>query len=415
MKTLKLVLMALIAICFLASTGFAASDAACLFLLISPSPRANGLGQTFLSLPETDAMIAFYNPATLGLFSLNHRFSMGFYPQRVSWLPGITNDIFYDNKAFNVGFKLPGALSAGIGFQRTYVDLGSQSYRNAAGEVLGSFKVWEKSEAITIGLGWQGAITAGFGLSIKLIDSRLGKTFSQEKWKDIKAEATAFDIGAIAQVPVLDLIRQPLAISLSKHGILQPFVTTTLAYAMRNIGDEITYIEASQSDPLPRTARVGLSFDLGMILRQRNLDWTLSSFQWATEAEDLLINNFMPTNNSLGYQSGLGDIDFFHDLFGGKNASITQMRGWQINFLEVVYLQQGRYEDLDGQVRYTTRGIGVGLAGWLKLVSRFFPESRTLRLVTDHFDLQYQWSKFEIENDHPLTGTRFTGLNLVIK
>ena len=386
MKTLKLVLMALIAICFLASTGFAASGAAFLFLLISPSPRANGLGQTFLSLPETDAMIAFYNPATLGLFSLNHRFSMGFYPQRVRWLPAM-NDIFYDNKAFNVGFKLPGALSAGIGFQRTYLDLGSQSYMNAAGEVFGPFKVWEKSEAITIGLGWQGAITAGFGLSIKLIDSRLGKTFSQEKWKDIKAEATAFDIGAIAQVPVLDLIRQPLAISLSKHGILQPFVTTKLAYAIRNIGDEITYIEASQSDPLPRTARLGLSFDLGMILRQRNLDWTLSSFQWAIEKEDLLINNF----------------------------SNIQMIGWQINFLEVVYLQQGRYEDLDGQVRYTTRGIGVGLAGWLKLASRFFPESRTLRLVTDHFDLQYQWSKFEIENDHPLTGTRFTGLNLVIK
>jgi len=265
MKTLKLVLMALIAIYFLASTGFAASGAAFLFLLISPSPRANGLGQTFLSLPETDAMIAFYNPATLGLFSLNHRFSMGFYPQRVRWLPAM-NDIFYDNKAFNVGFKLPGALSAGIGFQRTYLDLGSQSYMNAAGEVFGPFKVWEKSEAITIGLGWQGAITAGFGMSIKLIDSRLGKTFSQEKWKDIKAEATVFDIGAIAQVPVLDLIRQPLAISLSKHGILQPFVTTKLAYAIRNIGDEITYIEASQSDPLPRTARMGLSFDLGMIL-----------------------------------------------------------------------------------------------------------------------------------------------------
>lgn len=415
MKTLKLVLMALIAICFLASTGFAISNAACLFLLISPSPRANGLGQTFLTLPETDAMIAFYNPAALGLFSLNHRFSLGFYPQRVSWLPGITSDIFYDNKAINAGFKLPGALSAGIGFQKTYVDLGSQRIMNEAGEVFGPFKTWEKSEAITIGLGWQGEITAGIGLSIKFIDSQLGKSLSQGKSKDVKAEATAFDIGAMAQIPVLDLIHQPLAISLSNRGVLKPFVTTRLAYAIWNIGDEITYIEASQSDPLPRTARVGLSFDLGMILRQRNLDWTLSSFQWATEAEDLLIKNSMPTDNSVEYQTGFGDIHFFHDLFGGKNASIIQMRGWQINFLEIVSLQQGRYEDLEGQVRYTTRGIGVALAGWLKLASQLFPESRTLRLVTDHFDLQYQWSKLEIENGHPLAGTKFKGINLILK
>lgn len=414
MKTLKLVLMVLIAICFLARTGFAISDAACLFLLISPSPRANGLGQTFLSLPETDAMIAFYNPAALGLFSLNHQFSLGFYPQRVSWLPGLTSNISYDNKAINAGVKLPGSLSAGIGFQRIYLNLGNQSYMNEAGEVFGSSKIWEKSETITIGLGWQGAIRAGIGLSIKFIDSQLGKTLSQEKWKDVKAEATAFDIGAIVQVPILNLIHQPLAISLSKHGSLQPFVTTTLAYAMSNIGDEIIYIEASQPDPLPRLARVGLSFDLGMILRQHNLDWTLSSFQWATEAEDLLIKNFMPTNGRVEYQSGLGDIHFFSDLFGGKNACIIQMRGWQVNFLDIVSLQQGRYEDLDGRVRYTTRGIGVGLAGWLKLASQLFPKNRTLRLVTNHFDLQYQWSKFQIENDHPLAGTKFRGLNLIL-
>lgn len=393
----------------------AAADATCLFLLISPSPRANGLGQTFLSLPETDAMIAFYNPASLGIFALGNRVSLGFYPNRVSWLPGLTDELFYDCKAANASFRLTRNLRAGIGYHRIYLDLGKVVGTDQSGQLIGPFRSWEKADAFSAGIGLDQRIKAGIGLTIKFINNKLGESDVDGDRKSIGADGTAYDFGAMVQLPLLELWNMSSAIWRSENHKLYPFFSTTLAYTIKNIGDEISYSEPSQADPLPRTARIGYSFDLGMTLRQRGMAWKLAAFTWAIEAEDLLIKQRRPPDYTIRYQIGLGDIHFFHDLFGGKNPSIVQMRGWEINCLEVIYLQHGRYENPDGLIDYKTKGVGIGLAGWLKLMSQFFPANRTIKFVTDHFDLQYQWSEFIIAEDHPLAGTKFRGVNLIIR
>ena len=116
------------------------------------------------------------------------------------------------------------------------------------------------------------------------------------------------------------------------------------------------------------------------------------------------------------YKSLLGDIDFFHDVLKNKdNPDIIKMQGWEFNWLETIYVRQGRYKDVDGKVVYDTEGYGIGSSGLLKMIAFIFPQSQTINFFAKHFDVQYHWSKIKIDIAHPLAGTEFKGINIVVK
>ncbi len=79
-----------------------------LFLLIQPSPRANGMGDASVSSIENDALGILFNPARLGMAAGNNHFIVEFYPDKTIWLGALAPDILYDAKTFVGGSLLSG-------------------------------------------------------------------------------------------------------------------------------------------------------------------------------------------------------------------------------------------------------------------------------------------------------------------
>lgn len=397
------------------ANAFAVSEAALLFLLISPSPRANGMGDTFMALPENDAMAAIYNPGNLGLFSLQNITSIGFYPQHVPWLPNLTSDLFYNCRAINFGFRLNKNFFAGMGYHYIFVDLGKQLFTDEHGNPYASFGNWEKAQALTLGIGGNFGVNMGLGMSIKYIESQLGARRIDSGYKSTRADIFAYDFGGVVQVPVFELLNPSFDLPLTNNLSLYPLLVPAIAYSLNNYGDEIVYIDESQADPIARVARIGYSIDSGILLDFKNSSWKLISWKWAREAEDLLVKRSAP-GDRIEYQSGIGDIRFFHDLIEWKaNPVIIKRGGWEINLGETFYFREGKYDDPEGLVFYKTTGYGIGITGLLKLGAEIFSQNQTIKFLADHVDIQYHWSKMKIAPWHPLYGTEFKGINLVIK
>jgi hypothetical protein len=419
MKRAKLAIWILLVFCLLSSSAFAVSEAALLFLLISPSPRANGMGQTFMGLPEYDAIATSYNPGSLGIFASKNYFSVGFYPSGVQWLPSLTDNVFYDSKAVNFGFNLyKNLLLVGLGYHKIFLNLGEHEITDEESpEPIAFFQSFEKARAISFGIGGNLGVKIGLGMSIKYIESQLGLFQSGSELITAKADIVAYDFGGVVQAPIFELLNNPLDLSISKRHKFRPYLVPALAYSMNNYGDEVKYQDESQADPIPRLARTGYSIDTGIILNHEHLNWKIISFKRANEAEDLLVKERqIPDNSKVKYQSGLGDIDFYHDVIQGRaNPKITQKRGWEINCLEIFYYREGKYDDHDGKVYYDTKGYGVSLTGLIKFTSILFPRNQTIKFFAEHVDFQYHWSEIEIEAEHPLAGTKFKGFNLVIR
>ncbi len=429
----------LVSMLIIHTTVSAQSDVAVQFLLISPSPSVNGMGNNFMAISERDAMSPIYNPGNLGIFALENRLSLSFYSQKVSWLPQKKWDIFYDCQAINVSFKLPFHLKAGVGYNRIYLNLGTYFDRPLE-EDYPSTQSWEKAEALSFGVGIDHKIKAGIGISLKHIYSKLAgwgasiysagdealNIFDPTRLKFVnsyevgtqlfEADVNLVDIGAVFEFPLLKILNKPVQFSLGKKYIISPFFDTKIAYSMNNIGDKIKYIRSRGPEPLPRLVRLGYSFDTGFNLQQFS-NLRVISFKWALGVEDLLAKERAYYYSKISYQFGLGlgNIDLYDLILGRSNSEVTQMKGWEISWLETFYLRHGRYNNPEREFSYKTIGYDFGLNGLFKVCLSFFPQNRALNYLLQHVEIQYNWSEINIEADHPLSGTKFTGFNFIIK
>ena len=394
------------------STVQAVSTTAVPFLLISPSPRANGMGNTYTALSADDPMAVYFNPAYIGLIAREHSFSGSFYPEKMAWLPKLVNDMYYSYKSYNIGFnfsklhpKIP--ISIGVGYSKTYLDMGKMVATNEYGQVTAISHAWDKSTNFSAGICVDYYLRTSFGLTFKHIGSYLG---------EFSAKANAVDIGFIFQLPLFEIGNKLINSSESISGIT-PFFVPVFSYSICNIGDKISYIVESQASPLSRVARVGIGFEGGFVWTKGNLKWRLFSLKMATEEEDILVTN--NPDGTWNYRKGIGDIDIFSDLIAGhNNYNVIKHKGREINLFDVFTLRHGRYEDVEGAVCYKTKGFGLSFSGLLKVIGFFKPEmykTKPLRFIVEHFDIQYHESSFEfIDSYHPLAGTKFKSLTIVI-
>ena len=190
----------------------------------------------------------------------------------------------------------------------------------------------------------------------------------------------------------------------------------SLGISKSNLGQEsIYYIDPAQADPLPRLARAGIGFTVGLQYDQNDFSWIPFSFKWTVEANDLCV-----TSDSLGrsvYQSGLGDINFFREVILGKtNKETEKLKGWELNFAETVYIYGGRFlEDPDrGNRNFATGGYAVSLSGLLKTLAVIQPqmfENKFMKYVLNHIGLKFNQSTVN-SPDSILNNTQFYSLNV---
>ena len=414
----------------------AQGEAALPFLLIPPSPQGDGMGGIIGSTISDDPLAMLANPGQLGLASLDHYFSVSYFPSATSWLPALhATDLNYRSSALSAGlklnrfFSLPFELTAGVGYSNVTLNLGTFGISVDDPTVLNYFSAEEHSNNLSFGIGVDYYLRLGLGYTLKMAQSNLAPFDVQRQGREGVAEATTYDIGMIGQLPVIGVLDRITGDLISLSGLAEPLLDISFGYARSNLGDDfVPYIDPGQADPLPRTARLGLSYKAGVTRRGPAANWELFSFTLAREAEDLLVERFPAPTDSFGnaiasppppqYVDGNGAIQFVKNVVLGEgNGRVTLRKGWQLNFGELFFLRGG---SVTGRgVEYTTSGFGVHLGGVLKLLDNLSPAFSStpfMGFVVSHIDIRYDHASSDYNDPYnPNNGVTFNALSVVVK
>ncbi len=371
----------LTAACILAMTTFfqdtanaqGAASTAVPFLLISPGARASAMGESGAATAD-DASAIFWNPAGLSFqkgmeLSLSHS----------NWLPMFqVSDLFYEYANFKMSIP---EISGTVGAALTFLNLGEFEYRDEANNKLGTFKSFEMG--FTVSYGTRIDEDLGLGLGLRVIHSSLSNVQVANEQGSGQATAVAGDVG---------LLYRP-------SKFLLPFTDIdlgdrfALGLAFSNIGPAITYIDQAQSDPLPTTLRLGLSFDL---VREE-----YNRLTWSTDVTKLIIHR----------EGGKKASDFFTALTKAQVTdwnSYTLGTGLEYWYSDFVALRFGFFhEDPNwGNRRFLTFGAGVRyeIYGFdFSYISTDISSERSPLADTLRFTLSILWDRSKTTPDDGVT------------
>jgi len=174
-------------------------------------------------------------------------------------------------------------------------------------------------------------------------------------------------------------------------------VDFTLGYSLTNVGAKVSYIDPGQADPIPRTARLGYTFNFALELSN---NWTrklnVVDYSFTVEAQDLLIKqdtvNFSPQ-----YQNLFGDISIgknLIELHGDQNVIVH--RGHILRLFETLIIVSGRFNG-SGYDNRKTNGIGFSSEGLFKLLNAS-TDNTIVNYLTNHFVVEYYNSNIFVDS-----------------
>ncbi len=283
-----------------ASTAGAVDGSGAISLTIAPSVRGEAMGGMYTSLPldysarwGNPALLAFVDRSTFGLM----------YSKLV---PDLADDVFY----FYGGYVWPTGSIGTLQFDFTYLSYGESEAVDSSGNPQGTFSSYEMSPAVA--LGFKFLPNLGLGVAVKYVRIDLAP---EDKIPDALGSGSGtgsswgFDLGAMyAQGRV-------------RAGAL-----------LANLGPDITFIDADQSDPMPRMLRVGGTYD---VYRSE-----VGELRFGYEWERSLV----------AWGSNIGDFDVHH--FGGEFV-----------YANMFAIRAGYVHDSDGDIRSPTGGLGLRWSG----------------------------------------------------
>lgn len=308
---------------------FAVSEAAVLFLLISPHARAGGMGEAFVAVAD-DASAVFWNPAGLA-FQEGKQFT-SMYQQL---LPQFNlDDLYYLFGAYRQSIEGLGT----VGFNITFANYGQQIITDETGpEALGTFD--SNEFAITLSYATLFSENMAVGLNAKFIKSNLSEVGAGAEKGNGQASVFAIDLG---------LLKKNLFINNLNFGL-----------NISNIGPKITYIDNAQADPLPTNFKIGFAYkaidqefnsltlvaDMNKLMVHRTATPTGETTVVNGETIEVLENKVDPVFEA--FFSSWQDDNYIFNL-GGEY--------WYAN---LIALRAGYYYDPDGKVKYLTIGAGL--------------------------------------------------------
>jgi len=227
----------LLALCLLLPMMcFAVSEVACIFLLIEPGSRAGGMGNAHVAQAD-DGFAGYWNP---GAMAFNKQSKMSWW--HTNWLGDVDGiDDMYIN--YIGGHSFIESIGGNVGAHLIYFTYGEQDQTDANGNLLRSFESYEMAIALTYAR--QMTDNLGLGLTLKYIYSNLSPVGTGNTETNAKGsgKAFAFDFGL-------------------KYQDLFTLKGLDIGLNLQNVGSDITFINESQSDPLPMNLRTGVSYRL---------------------------------------------------------------------------------------------------------------------------------------------------------
>ena len=364
----------------LSSVTLAQGEGAIPFLVFPLSPSLNAMGATGTSIPTDDPYGFLFNPAQLGHTSQSTNLSFIFYPSKVNFesidklkLTGIALNLGYNFKNL-VGIP----LSIGFGFSNPELNFG---------ELFGNTGAKDFYNAYSFGIGVDYFVQFNAGVTYKDITSILPNQPIPigEENGDVKTEGNTIDYGLLLNIPVIKLIDDKLSINIIDNIPIKPSFNFSAGYSQSNIGDEVYYIDSAQSDPLPRTARLGYGISLGLDFLIDGSLFGFIKFEFSVDAEDILIERDM---FGFEYQNGIGDIDIGRNIIQIKgDDKVVSRSGYRIYLMETLAITNGKFSG-KGYNLSTTTGIEIRSTGLLKMLSKY-SSSKAFEFIANHFDLRY--------------------------
>lgn len=296
----KVVCAALILVAAAAGSLRAQGESGASCLIIPPSARANGMGQTFVAISD-DATGIWWNPG--GLAFVNKTVDI-MYSQLV---PELASDVKY---AYFAGTSKIEGLGT-IGASLIYLGYGDWEARDPDNHYLGQYSSWEAAPTLS------GAIQVikglGVGVNVKFIYIDLAPAEATVEKQAGRGHSVAVDAGALYKVPEFSI--GGFAVSHLNLGL-----------CLSNLGPSITFINTDQAASLPRNARLGFAYS-----------------PYVTEVGALTVA--AEVNRPL--------VEF--------DRSPTYHFGAEFSYIDLIAVRAGYMHDKDGNIMDPTYGLGFSL------------------------------------------------------
>jgi len=339
------------------------------FLRIANSPEANGMGTCVVNQVNEES--AYYNPGSLGLFHLDKVIAVTF-PSNTKWVPDLADGARFKTWHASGGVsdrlitgRSEGRFNASRGLAYSYVrfDYGEFIWSDPWGETLSTYEAYDVAKCYTVGLGLEYYLRLGIGYTLKKIETKLAEQSAGTEEVLAFARADAHDYGLIVELPVESWFTNGIVLHDSPGRRMCLRLTPSFAYVRSNIGDDIEYIDAAQSDPLPTVRRIGFS--------------VAGALNW-NEKECLAIRGVLESETLL-----LGD-----------RPKATK-KGVELGALGTAYFRLGGTDDV--MINGTTWGFGFRLRGvfqWLRLVEKPQYARGLPGYLARHLDLSFDFARW---------------------
>jgi hypothetical protein len=306
------------------------------FLMISPSVRANGMGEALVA--TADPALTYFNPAALGIWSLNNLGAAGW--SHGEWLPGFNlEDLWVRQIYASVGYSsrrlMPESsynVSLGLQYRNHFINYGETVLTNESGQIVGSGQSYEQNHALTMGLGFEYGFEIGVGTALGILRSNLGPH---------QGRGTTYDFGAQVRLPLVQMISTFRGVNLDLG--MAPYsieLVPSFGFARLNEGYPLRYADNSSTPPLPTMNRWGTAVEFQF----NNRNWPIFSFLWSNAWSHHLVE----TN----WEGG---------------AYQTRSWGFEFTVLDLFIYRTGKYTSNDFQTDRTTEGFSIHSAGLTKI------------------------------------------------
>ncbi|MFA7332083.1 MAG: hypothetical protein WC326_13520 [Candidatus Delongbacteria bacterium] len=403
----------------------AVSDAACIWLMISPSTRATGMGNTFSPLSD-DPFNAWLAPGSEVLRPEGGPpldLSLTGYPGGIQWAP--FHDVQLMNQAVSLRLDLqewqrrnPGGSVAqqpwqlSLSYLHNLLEEGEQTRTDEDGAIIGTSHAIEQSHSLRLGLGQRRERWSfGLGLGADHVISDLASGLLVGGRQVEVGHSTMLDAGLNLQAKPLP--RQWLNPADPAAGYLD--WSLGLQYSKLFLGSHISYVDGMDDDPMPFHDRLALASRWRLALPpaggmpelpvleahvalERSIELIRANRHWVVEGirDDLPGGHWNDPNDApddLSWDKHY--IAFDEGLFHGRPSEFIHSRGWELGVLGFAYLRGGHYADPAGLVERKTSGGGLqsgGLVNWL-LRSRPERAGRPVFQLLRRLDLRFDWAE----------------------
>ena len=242
----------------------------------------------------------------------------------VNWLPELASDLYYE--FFSVVSNKEGVGT--FGGSITFISYGKFQRTNETGQDVGEFESFDIAGSVSYGTSLTNKLKGG--ISAKIIYSRLSPQGQGAEQGSGTATGFALDLGLLYHMTN----------------------RLTWGLAITNLGPKMSYIDAAQSDDLPRNLALGVSYKL---LRSE-----YTSLIVTAEVNKLLVGLTKPSA----------------DL---KESIINA--GAEFNYANLIAVRGGYIYDREGEIKTPTVGFGLSPFAWGEFDFAYIPSQKDFSLA----------------------------------